>query len=57
VFLACPKCNSEDVEFHGGDERAECPDCHHVGRIDYDADCVGDPPEFVPCCTMLEEAE
>lgn len=52
MFLTCPSCGCSDVEFDDNDETAECPDCHHVGRIECDADCEGDPPAFVPYYTM-----
>lgn len=55
MFLECPKCGCEDVEFEPDDEKAECPDCHYVGKIEADADCEGDPPEFRPYYTMLDE--
>jgi hypothetical protein len=57
MFATCLKCGCEDVEFDTHDETAECPECGYVGAIECDADCQGDPPEFVPYYTLQESPE
>lgn len=51
-MLDCPRCNHL-VCFDDDAETVCCPECRCVFRIEYDADCVGDPPEFVPCNSLV----